>query len=230
MAECKECGKKGFLFFVDKKGLCGSCGPKIRFDFNQRYRIISDSLELISNSKSMKTVMHRIDVLLEHANVIAQYEAKGISLMTPSANEIISRYSQMKLGLIENYIREEIEKIRTKANLALSSKSKIAEINKVLLKIAEWKSEYSDKKVSEILISEEESIRQSIHKMQLQLFIDEAEKALFMKQSKKALNKFQEALYFLKTDMIPDESQQDIIAHIEKKIMDIQSLIEGNAK
>ena len=178
----------------------------------------------------MKTVLHRIDLLLEHTNLIAQYEAKGISLMTPSAKEMYSNYSQMKISLIEEYVKDEIEKIRTRANLALSPKSKITEMNKALIKIAEWKNEYPVEKISEMLVTKEQSIGQSIHKMQLQQYIDEAEKALFMKQKNKALTKLREALYFIKTDMVPDDSQQDIILQIEKKILDIQSSNEGSDK
>jgi len=230
MAQCKECGRKGLFSFVDKNGLCAACAWKYQFDFDQRIRIISDCQKIIADSKSLKTKLHRIDVLLEHTKIISQYEAKGMNFMTPSAKELFSNYSQNKIDLIKNSIREEINKIRTKADLLLSPKSKISETNKILLKIAEWKNEYPDKKISEILISEEKTTTQSIHNMQLQLFIDEADKAFFMKQSTKALNKLQEALYFIKTDMIPDESQRDIISNIEKKIIDIRSSNDGKVK
>jgi len=96
MGQCKACGIKGFFVSTKKYGVCSSCINRAKFDFNQRYRIISESQKIISESNSFKTILHRIDTLIEHAKEIAKYEAWGMSFMTPSASDLILIYSNKK--------------------------------------------------------------------------------------------------------------------------------------
>ena len=53
--------------------------------------------------------------------------------------------------------------------------------------------------------------------------IEDAKKAEFKNQRKKALDKYYEALYFLKNDEIDDSLQQDHISMIESKIKELSS-------
>jgi hypothetical protein len=218
MAKCAVCGKKGLFVSTNKNGVCNSCISLAKFDFNQRYRIISESQRIISESKSFKTVLSRIDTLIEHAQYIAKYEAWGMQLMTPLASALISSYSNKKIVLIKQFITDEIDNIRTKADIVISPKSKISENNKVLVKIAEWKKEFPGEEISAILEAEENTTHKIVWDLQLKTFLEEAEKAIFMDQKNKAITIFQEALYFIKTDEIPDDQQAEIIEDIKKRI------------
>lgn len=218
MSQCKWCGKKGLFVSTNENGVCNSCISRAKFDFNQRYRIIIESQRIISESKSFKTIISRIDTLIEHARYIAKYEAWGMQLMTPLASALISSYSNKKIVLIKQFVADEIDKIKTKAEIVISPKSKISENNKVLLKIAEWRKEFPGEEISAVLETEDKNTRKIVRELQLKTFLEEAEKAIFMDQKQKAIAKFQEALYFIKTDEIPDDQQVEIVDDIEKKI------------
>ena len=163
-----------------------------------------------------------MNVLTEHLTVIAKYESEGVSLMTPPANELLSRYTDKRKLLIEKDIKEQISAIYNKTSTFLSTKSKITETNKILTKIMAWRSEYSNENIEARLDDEEKAAAKIVHDLQLSAYLEEADKAIFMNQKSKALNKFQEALYFIKTDKIPDDYQSKTIAEIEKKIADIK--------
>lgn len=222
MAQCKACGNKGFFLFLDKAGLCGRCASQMKFDFDQRYRIIEDSQKIIANSKSLKTILHRMHALEEHLTVVAKYEAYGTSLMTPPASAVLAHYADMKRGLIEKAINEEITAVYNKASVLLSIKSKITETNKVLVKIAAWRNDYAGENIDSLLNEEEAKAAKLVHDLQLKAFLEEAEKAMFMGQKNRATGKFQEALYFLKTDAIADEQQRGVVEDIEKKIASLK--------
>jgi len=206
---------------VNKAGECSSCEWRVKFDTNQRIRIIQDSQKLISNSKNTKTVFSRYKVLFEHLEAIAGYEARGYSLMEPSATTLLSGYLKSRQETASLTIKSEIESIEHKASLQISAKPKINDLNKALLKIAEWKKEFIGFGVDDLLETEEVRIQQNIHSIRLAAFMTEYDKAIFMGKKDRAKAQLQEALYFVKTDMIPDEQQVHIISDIEAKLKEL---------
>jgi len=60
-----------------------------------------------------------------------------------------------------------------------------------------------------------------IHKTQLNEYIEEAKKAEFKDQKSKALDKYQEALYFLQNDEIDDSLQKENIDELKAKISEL---------
>jgi cell division FtsZ-interacting protein ZapD len=73
----------------------------------------------------------------------------------------------------------------------------------------------------------EQRARQLHHKTRLNTFVDAASKAEFKGQLKKALDQYQEALYFLRSDDIEDAQQTGEIEGIEAKIAEMTEKI-GN--
>ena len=59
------------------------------------------------------------------------------------------------------------------------------------------------------------------HQTQLNAYLDEAKKAEFKGQRKKALDRYYDALYFLKHDEIEDALQQEHLSAIEAKINEL---------
>ncbi|NLE21927.1 MAG: hypothetical protein GX624_03990 [Actinobacteria bacterium] len=68
------------------------------------------------------------------------------------------------------------------------------------------------------LAAYEAEARAAVHGAKLGGFIEAAEKAEFKGNKKRALDQYQEALYFLKTDDIADDSQASEIARIAAKV------------
>jgi len=107
-----------------------------------------------------------------------------------------------------------------KAKLATSSRTSVGEANKALLKIRDAKEELEDPSRLDTL---EARVKTFSHETQLNTFIEAARKAEFKGQKKKAIEQYQEALFFLKNDDIDDELQGREISKLEKKIAELQN-------
>ncbi|MFX0137199.1 MAG: hypothetical protein ACFFDN_26405 [Candidatus Hodarchaeota archaeon] len=221
MAQCIWCGKKGLLLSVDRNKLCRNCQSIIYFDFRQRLRIIQDSQKLIEKSKNFNTRIGRIDTLLEHVQALKRYEDKNITTLKPPPSEVERSYLKFRSELIFENIVEEIDKIMNKAKLGLTPKTKMSEANKALVKINERRREIQGEDEINMVEGKEKEIKTFIHETQLNEFIDEAKKAEFKGQKARALDKYQEALYFLQTDEIDDSFQKEKIAEIKAKISEL---------
>lgn len=221
MAKCKNCDRSGFFFSVDSNGLCNECAPVIMSIANHNLRVINESTKIINKSKNFKTQLSRCDLIIEIAEVMLKYENKGITTIIPSPSEMISQYKNVVRDriILEN-LKLDVEKGKAKFEIASTPQSKINEINKVLFKIQDYEKEIKDK--TQINKTEKE-INKFKHKAQLSIYLETAKKAEFKGQNKKALDQYQEALYFLKNDEIDDKFQKDNINKIENKIKDLDN-------
>ncbi len=107
---------------------------------------------------------------------------------------------------------------RARAELSTSSQAKVNHLSKTLLKVRDYKHRA---KHPTLLNTLERNLESEIHSTQLGAFLDEARKAEFKGQRKKALDKYFEALYFLRHDAIDDSLQEDSIGPIQAKIAEL---------
>ena len=223
MGTCVWCGKSGFFLSVNKHGLCRSCESVIAVEAHSRMRVINESVEILKKTKSLGTALSRIDIMVEHARELKKFHDKCPNLITPSPDEIIQICKRSRNEFIEKFTLEEIEKHKIKAELVASPTSKITELTKALIKIKDAQDKCEG--VSQALSNKEKSIQSIIHKYKLEGFLEAAKKAEFKKQYKKALDQYQEALYFLKNDDVPDIKQSEQITLLENKIKELESVI-----
>jgi hypothetical protein len=218
MAQCKMCGQKGFFLPVSANGLCNSCEPIVVMDVQQRGRIINDCVELVAESKNMKTRLSRCDLLVEHAHALLEYEQKGIPTISPPPSELLTEYTPMCNQIVLEGVTAEVEKALAKAEIAATSRTSINEANKALLKIRDGKQELHDQTKLDQL---EARVRRFSHQTQLNAYLEAARKAEFKGQKKKALDQYLEALYFLRSDEIDDSLQAEKISELEAKIAEL---------
>jgi len=212
------CGRKGFFLSVSANGLCNSCEPIVVMDVQQRGRIVNDCMKLVAESKNMKTRLSRCDLLIEHAQALLEYEHKGISTVSPSPSQLLTEYTAMRDQIVLEGVTAEVEKALAKAEIAATPRTSINEANKALLKIREGKQELRDQsKLNQL----EARVRRFSHETQLNAYLEAARKAEFKGQKKKALDQYQEALYFLRSDEIDDSLQVEKISEIEAKISEL---------
>lgn len=193
MAQCKMCGRKGFFLLVSANSLCKSCEPIVVMNVQQRGRIINDCMKLVAESKNMKTRLSRCDLLIEHAQALLEYEHKGIPTVSPSPSQLLSEYTAMRDQVVLEGVTAEVEKALAKAEIVATPRTSINEANKALLKIREGKQELCDEAKLDQL---EARVRRFSHETQLNAYLEAARKAEFKGQKKKALDQYQEALYF----------------------------------
>jgi len=218
MAQCKMCGQKGFFLSVSEDGLCKSCESIVVMDIQQRVRIINDCIKLVNESKNMSTQLSRYDLLREHAQALLEYEHKGIPTVSPSPSQFLSEYTTNRDQIVLEGVTAEVEKALARAEIAATTRTSINEANKALLKIREGKKELNDKAKLDQL---EARIRHFSHEKQLNEYLEAAHKAEFKGKKKKALDQYQEALYFLRSDDIDDSLQAEKIGEIEAKISEL---------
>ncbi len=221
MAKCIWCGASGLFLSVDKNGLCRRCQAIIYSDIQQRLRIIEDSQKLIEESKNFSTRIGRVDTFLKQIHELKKYEEKKITTLEPVPSEIEKKLYKLREELIFENIVEEIDKIMNKAKLALTPKTKMSGANKALIRINERKEEVQEEEKIKEIEEKEKELKKFIHDTKLNEYLDEAKKAEFKGKKTKALDKYQEALYFLQNDEIDDSLQKEKINELKAKISEL---------
>lgn len=222
MAKCKWCDRSGWFLRLNSVGLCNNCSPLVKFDVQQRLKILNDSINIVNESKNLDTRLSRLDLLLEHANALYRYEQRGIPVVEPSPSAVLENFRGRKDQIILETLRTITEEAKKKSATVTAASSKVSSLTKALLKIREYTDKVDSKKSLTVL---EKSVTNMIQKIQLQGYLNQAEKAEFKGQNKKALDQYYEALYFLKHDDIDDSLQQGMISHIEDKIIELGGTI-----
>lgn len=220
MGQCRFCGRKGFFLSVDSNGLCGNCAPNVVLDIKERTRIMNDCLRLARDGKTFRTRLSRCDLLLEHADHLLQYEKKGIPILSPSPSEILREYRVYRDDLILEEARQVAEKAKAKAEVASTVTAKHNALASGLLKTQEIIQNSSDASAGKQL---ERELKFLMHKAKLDGFLEAAKKAEFKGNKNKAIDQYQEALFFIRNDDVPDDQQSLEIGQIEAKLKELGS-------
>ena len=218
MAKCLYCEKKGWFLKLTANGLCDRCDAMVAMDVTQRSRIIDDCIGLVNEGKTHKTRVSRCALLLEHTAALTNYERRGIATITPSPSALHAQYKRRSDELVIEEATAQVRNALAKADVAVTTRAKVNAASKAVLKLRELADDISD---PEQLGEFERQLQGFIHKTQFHAYLDEARKAEFKNQRKRALDRYQEALYFLKTDDIPDELQGEDIDALETKIREL---------
>jgi hypothetical protein len=115
------------------------------------------------------------------------------------------------------------EAARAKAQIAPTTKARVNAAAKGLLALREIACEFGSVPLIEATAKQ---LRAYSHQTELRDHIAQAEKAEFKGNFKKAVDRYQDALFFLRQDHIPDVDPANTIARLEQKITELQ----GRAK
>ena len=226
MAECKRCGARGLFLYVSSAGICGSCEAELNIVVPNLMRIIKDSAELVNKSKNWKTRLSRCDLGIEKAEELMPLEDKGILTASPSIAQILQDFKDSREEVIRSAIEKTYEDARAKAQTAATPRSQITAAKKGLLNLRQVYEEVGN---HPLIPKVANRLKEYAHGLELNTYITAAQKAEFKKNYKKALDQYQEALFFLKTDDIDDSLQADIIGKLERKIRELEDVISKGA-
>jgi hypothetical protein len=222
MADCRLCERSGLFLSLTANGLCKSCDPIVAMDVTQRARILGDSVRLVMESSKLDTRVSRCDLILQHATALINYERCGIPTLNPLPSTLAREYRDKRDTIVLEGLEKLVADGIAKADLITNPKAKIGHVSKVLFKLRQYKDEYQGKIGDPTLLDGLEArLKDTIHGLQLNSYLEAAEKAAFKGQRKKALDQYYEALYFLKHDDIQDTLQTGNIAAIEAKIVEL---------
>jgi hypothetical protein len=190
------------------------------FDIKQHAAIMNDSMKLAHDGKTFATRLSRCDILIQHCEKLLKYEQKGIPTTTPLPSKIISDFKPYRDEIILEEAKKAADKAKSQAEVAATPTSKSSALGRGLLKVQEIKENSSDPSSIQEIESELKSL---MHQSKLDGFLDAAKKAEFKGNKKKAIDQYQEALYFIKNDDLPDEQQIQEINEIESKIKELST-------
>lgn len=215
MAKCKYCGRGGWLSSTDSNGLCSNCAPAVTSHISSAARVVVESLKLAQEGKTFKTRLSRCDVLIERAGDLIQYEERGIPTIEPAPSTIVTESHQLRDEIILEAANAVAEQARDKADLAATARAKSSALGAAYLKAKEILSESNSDRFGIDLL---QKLKQASHQATLDGFLEAARKAEFKGNSKKAMDQYQEALFFIKNDDIPDSQQITEIREIEQAL------------
>ena len=183
MPRCKWCNK-WVLFSLSRAGLCNDCQPEISMHVQRLWKIINDSMDIITNTKKMDTAKSRFQLVGEHLQTIGQYEMKGIAVLEQGTAETLRRCTEIFLEKVLSIVKSEYDEAVAKSELAQTTKTKIAPLSKVVVKLQKYQAELPQ---AEFLGKIEADLRGRVHQITLDGYLDAAAKAEFKNQKKKAL-------------------------------------------
>lgn len=221
MAQCKWCDNKGWFLNVDANGLCRECQPMFG-EVLSRCRVLQESVKLAQEGKTVKTRVSRCDVAIEHIEYLLQFEEKGIETVSPSPTELLEQCRSLRTEIVITEASKLAEKAIEKSKVATTAKSKENAVTAGLLKVRDFADSYGQSEEPAI-ISLEDTLRSEIHRVTLSNYEEAAQKAEFKGNIKKAIDQYQEALFFLLNDDVDDSQQQSDINRIEAKIKELSS-------
>jgi len=149
-----------------------------------------------------------------------EIERLDIRLINPSPSVMAQKWKIRRDRVIADEVAMVVEKAVLKSDSAGTPRTRVSALTQILPKLLDYQRQCADSDIMEPIIAD---MKRRIHRTQFSVFIDAAKKAEFKNQKKKALDQYQEALYFLKTDAVPDEQQSEIIKRLESKIEELQS-------
>jgi len=220
VAKCRYCGKGGWFSSTDANGLCAQCAPAVILQIQSTGRVVVESLKLAQQGKTFKTRLSRCDLLAERAAELLPLEQRGIPTITPPPSELLRHAAELRNEIILESAEQVAKTARDKADVATTSRAKSNAFSSGYLKAKDILEQSSEPGSGAAILAE---MKSGTHRAILDGFLEAARKAEFKGNQKKAIDQYQEALFFIKNDEIPDEQQATEIGVIESAIEKLQS-------
>ncbi|MCY4140336.1 MAG: hypothetical protein OXF56_18985 [Rhodobacteraceae bacterium] len=217
MARCKWCNKRGIFLSVDANGLCRDC-EHLTVEIHSRIKVLQESMRLAHEGKTHGTRLSRCELAIEHAEFLFEFEQKGVPTVSPAPSSILRAYQDLRTEIIVNEASDISKKAFEKSDLATTAKSKERVLATAVLKVREVGQGLEERSYVDSL---ELELRKEIHRVTLDGYLNAARKAEFKGNIKKAIDQYQEALFFIRNDDIDDAQQQSEILDLEAKLEEL---------
>jgi hypothetical protein len=102
MAKCKWCDKGGLFNKVSREGLCKTCQPTVLTAIEADANVIYEAMHVIERAQDKGERLGMCDKLLQAANTLLDYDAKGLETCSPPPRAVIEEYT----GLREQWAAE----------------------------------------------------------------------------------------------------------------------------
>lgn len=167
----------------------------------------------LAKTRAIAKKLALYDEMIVAAEALQALEQRGEATISPPPSEILPGFRRER----EELIRAEIEAIARKAMAAAEAEvveKRAAIVQKAVQKAAEWEGLLPEGQVAQPVAE----LKALLHVARLEAMVEEARRYEFKGESKRALDLYQEALYMVLNDEVPDEQQQEEIAALDGKI------------
>jgi hypothetical protein len=178
------------------------------------------AFEIVFEAKKWKTGLARLKHVADNIAELEKFEAKGIQPLAKPLSEMKRMHDQARETIISEGIKDVYEEARAKAQLATTTAGKVGAVNKGILELRELSQETGRHQVLEKAAAQ---LKAYAHHLQFKAMIDDGEKAEFKGNLKKALDQYQEALFFVMKDDIPDSEQAGLIEKLKRKVEQLKT-------
>jgi hypothetical protein len=185
-------------------------------DVSSNLRVIVESIDIFRSSKNVDTATSRYTLAVDRLHeLIRKYPHR-----TDWQELLDALQSEGREQLLLN-LSTEIDKCLKKSSVAKSLAAKLTPLTKALqiLNDAEDSGDFDD----EWIAAKRTEVESIIHASELGKLMETAARFEFKEEWKKAVSAYQDALFFLKNDAIPDDEQESLINSIERKIADLKT-------
>jgi hypothetical protein len=147
MAECKWCGKQGFLVRTDENGLCKKC------ELHAPFKIIPASMQVklfydsAFEAKTTRSKVTKFDTAIFYAKTLLKYEEKGIPTCDPLPSAIIKECNSCKDEVIVEEMQQICDKALDRVRGAKSPKGIDAACNSGIKKLLDVSSRLFDQEL-----------------------------------------------------------------------------------
>jgi hypothetical protein len=221
VAKCKWCDKGGIFRSVDSNGLCGDCRGPVLMEIEGRLRVIRESAKLAEEGKTFATRLGRCDTMIEHAGYLLRFENKGIPTVTTPPSTLVAEAKRLRSEMVAQEATAVAEKAMQKAEIASTPATKERALTSGILKVREVAEKAAVD--ASAVATVERRLKNELHRVKLDGFLEAARKAEFKGNTKKAIDQYQEALYFIRNDGLDDVQQRTEIAEIEATLDHLQA-------
>lgn len=174
---------------------------------------IDAAVPALAKTRSSAKKLELYGELMEAAEALQALELRGEATISPPPSQILPGFRRER----EELIRKEIEEIARKtmaASEAATVEKRAAIVQKAVQKAAEWEGLLPEGRVAQPVAE----LKALLHVARLEAMVEDARRFEFKGEAKRALDLYQEALYMVLNDEVPDAQQQEEIAALDGKI------------
>ena len=115
MAQCPNCGKKGFLLQLTKNGVCPDCKTVITNEISIKFEVIVDIIAEMKQSKDLKKILSGTDTVLTLTSYLSSYDK--YNFVETKFSELESTMKTEKENFIMDYFKFHLQLARGKVEV-----------------------------------------------------------------------------------------------------------------
>lgn len=217
MPKCRKCSHKGLFLKLFEGKLCEGCFQEYAYIGERSGKILRESISIINKSSKPETILSRVEVAKSAAKAILPYAKMGLDAAREfQPEEALAQLELMPNRLLDAMLAEELPKARAKSKAAKTSTGKLSPYRRLLDKFYSIQHYYDDMTLFEKI---EHDVLREMDLTQIEAIMFDAEKEEFTGNSKKAIQKYKEALFEIRKDRIDDREQNQKTELIKSKIL-----------